>query len=126
MTRVIETDEELAERRRNFDQYKKDAEKKHREHKTHLQDTIEELESLRRSLMQYRQERGKLEAEAKVRQRSRLRWCQSRSLTVHLRNMSTMSKRGTKKYIELQNDFICMVLRFRLTVGNSSSSSGNN
>ena len=61
-----ETDEELAERRKNFDKYKKESEKKLREQKTRLQDTLEEVESLRRSLMQLRQERGRLEAEAKV------------------------------------------------------------
>ena len=63
----IETDEELAEKRKNFDQHKEEADKKYRRQKARLQDAGEELESLRKSLMELRQQRGELEAEAKVR-----------------------------------------------------------
>ena len=62
-----ETDDQLAERRRNFDRYKREAEQKLLREERKLQDVLEDLENARASLMSLRQERGGLEAEKKVR-----------------------------------------------------------
>ncbi|OCB89866.1 hypothetical protein A7U60_g2895 [Sanghuangporus baumii] len=62
---ISESDEQLAERRRNFDRYKREAEQKLSREERRLQDVLEDLENARASLMSLRQERGGLEAERK-------------------------------------------------------------
>lgn len=63
---LTETDEQLAERRRNSDRYKKEADQKLNREEQRLQDAVEDLETARATLMSLRQERGGLEAEKKV------------------------------------------------------------
>lgn len=63
---IVETDEQLAERRRNSDHYKKEAEQKLRQEEDRLEEEINELEDARNLLSQLQQERGGLEAEKRV------------------------------------------------------------
>ncbi|KAI5117920.1 hypothetical protein M0805_001999 [Coniferiporia weirii] len=64
-----ETDEQLAERRRNSDRYRKEAEQKLKVDERRLHDTLDELENARRSLLSLQQERGSLDAEKKKHER---------------------------------------------------------
>ena len=66
LNNLSESDEQLAERRRNFDRYKREAEQKLAREERRLQDALEDLETARASLMSLQQERGGLEAEKKV------------------------------------------------------------
>lgn len=94
-----ESDEQLAERRRNSDRYKKEAEQKLMREERRLQDTLEDLDTARATLMSLQQERGGLEAEKKVRFQAYIFITFMCTYSCKCRNTSRTSKIGIKKYI---------------------------
>ena len=67
LSHATDTDEQLEERRRNFDDYKRKADQKLKKEAARLEDALRRQSGDRDDLMNFRQERGGLEAEARVR-----------------------------------------------------------